>query len=508
MVNSSNKVIKVLHLENKIQDGELIYAQLQLLSPSINYKRIETKCELEFSLEGGKWDVVLSDYDLDFFNVYEALNIVHSKFLELPFIVVSHTLGEEIVVDVMKAGAEDFVCKSRPERLLHVMRRTLRDAEIKEKASKTRIAANKAFAAKEQMIAVVSHDIKNPLSAIQLEAQMLLRLSEKEGDFVSSETVQKQMRRVLKTTDRLKTLISDLLDRNKSEDGLASLNKALCSPHKILQDVLDGVRSQLDDKDIILNPFINERLSEFSIDQSKIFQVFSNLLSNAIKFTPRRGVIEIHLDEREGELVFMIQDSGPGLLETERSKVFEKYWAGATSCSGTGLGLFICKIIVEAHGGQISVESGNTRGAIFKFTIPRSVSPYSRSILQAKNDTRKQVLLVDDDDDLRDVISYALSKEGFQVWSYHHPYEAIQCLNEGLTPHLMVVDFHMDGMKGSEFLVQKQLNSRKEVTGCPVVMISACPEEVVDQVPKELYREVLTKPIDMEGLIQQIRLYS
>ncbi len=508
MVNYSNKVIKVLHLENKIQDGELVRKQLELLTSSLAYFRIETKRELELALEEDSWDVVLSDYSLDYFNVYEALNIVHSKYLELPFIVVAEALGEEAVVDVIKGGVEDFVCKSRLERLIPVMKRTLRDAEVKEKARKARMEASKAFTAKEQMLAVVSHDIKNPLSAIQLEAQMLLRIADKNGESVPSELVKKQMNRILKTTDRLKHLISDLLDKNKSEDGLSVLNKLPCTPCKVLLEVVDASRSQIEEKNITLGLILNEDISDFPLDQNKIFQVFSNLLSNAVKFTPRYGQINIQLNLINEELVFSIEDSGPGLLDVDRGKVFEKYWSGPTSSSGTGLGLFICKVIIEAHGGQISVETVRPRGALFKFTIPHKISPYSLPIQQSKADPRKKILLVDDDDDLRNVISWALGKEGFQVWSYHSPNEAIACLNEGLSPNLIVVDFQMDGMKGSDFLAQKQLNSRAEVTGCPVVMISACPEEVAAQVPRELYREVLTKPVDLEGLIQQIKLYS
>lgn len=366
---------------------------------------------------------------------------------------------------------------------------------------------NKAFAAKEQMLAIVSHDIKNPLSAIQLEAQMLLRAAGRSEKTLLSEEVKIQANRILKTTERLKTLISDLLDKNKSENNLSNLSKCHVDCTRLIRDVMDATRPLINEKEIILKLSLPEKVI-ISLDRSKIYQVFSNLLSNAVKFTPIGGKVHISMEENDHEFIFSIDDSGPGLNEKEMLKVFEKYWSG-NSPDGTGLGLFICKTIIEAHHGHIFADKESLyKGARFRFTLPKMSHPMENETVPyfvSHVDVRKKIYVIDDDEDLREVISWVLSKEGYSVYSFESPGEALSSLKRSHhLPQLIVVDYHMDEMQGSEFLIRK--NVIKDAAQCPVLMISASPKEVEGQVCREHYKEVLTKPIDLEGLVSKIRI--
>lgn len=500
----TDKTLRVLNLE---EDSNLLKEELAKLSLKLVFKNVRTLSDLSRELKHHSWDLVISPYHMGGFSAVEALNVVRAQNNDLAFVLLSDGLGEEIVADMMKAGVEDVVMKSRIERLNHVVRRILREHEIKDKEAKANKIANEAFAAKEQMLAIVSHDIKNPLSAIHLEAQMLQRAAERAGKSLLAEEVKIQSTRILKTTDRLKNLISDLLDKNKSENGLAHLTKGNIDCTRLLQEVLDSMRPLIQDKEISLRISLPAE-AVMVIDRNKMFQVFSNLINNAIKFTPVAGFIQIGMEENENEFVFNIDDSGPGLQDKEINKVFEKYWTGnTTDCAGTGLGLFICKTIVEAHGGHIFVEN-LPEGARFRFTIPKVVSSESTGVpyFENKIDVRKKIFIVDDDEDLREVISWALGKEGYAIHSFASPVEALKVLNKGRhQPNLIVVDFHMDEMKGSDFVLRK--NEILQVKHCPVVMISASPQEVESEVPAELYREVITKPIDLEGLVDNVRKF-
>lgn len=353
--------------------------------------------------------------------------------------------------------------------------------------------AQKALAAKEQMLAIVSHDIKNPLSAIQLEAQMLLRAVERSPKSLLSEEVKIQTNRILKTTERLKILISDLLDKNKSENSLKNLKKEYVDAGKLLQEVVDSVRPHLQEKDILLKLSLPTKGSWALIDRNKMFQVFSNLLNNAIKFTPPKGMIHLLMEEVEHELIFRVVDSGPGVGEMELPCIFEKYWSGSNAyCPGTGLGLFICKTVIEAHGGYITVENVPEGGAQFYFSIPKN----QQSVIDKSLDKRKKIYILDDDEDLREVMSWALGKEGYSIHSFHSPTEALDCLMKGRNlPHLMVVDYHMEEMKGSEFLLKK--DEIQEARSCPVLMISAS--------PCEYNGKVVAKPIDLEALVSNVK---
>lgn len=363
------------------------------------------------------------------------------------------------------------------------------------------------IAAKEQMLAIVFHDIKNPLAAIQLEAQMLLRSAERDGKSLLSEEVKIQARRILKTTERMKILVSDLLEKNQFENGLIKLKKETHGISKVIQEIFDSVRPLAYDKNIrLLSSILRDSI--ISIDRSKIIQVISNLLNNAIRFTPHGGCIEVSMEESDFEYIFSIEDSGPGLEETTMKRAFDKYWS-FNSPDGTGLGLFICKTIIEAHAGHIFVEKGCKHGgACFKFTIPKIIGQgkdVSFSFAGSNGEeSKKKIYIIDDDDDLREVLSWALGKEGYAIYSFESPKAALDCLKRGKNPpDLILVDYHMNGMKGSEFVMKKKeiLQDRP----CPVLMISAAPEEIEKTIPRGDYRDILTKPIDLEGLVSGIR---
>jgi two-component system alkaline phosphatase synthesis response regulator PhoP len=164
---------------------------------------------------------------------------------------------------------------------------------------------------------------------------------------------------------------------------------------------------------------------------------------------------------------------------------------------------------VEAHGGHIYVENLPDIGARFRFNVPKNIPAAHKgsfNYTDGRKDLRKKIYIVDDDEDLREVMSWALGKEGYSIHSFKSPQEALDCLNKGNhLPNLIVVDFHMDEMNGSEFIVKK--NEIHMAKACPVVMISASPQEVERVVPQELYKEVITKPIDLEGLVDNVKKF-
>src|SRR5690606_19046238 len=151
--------------------------------------------------------------------------------------------------------------------------------------------------------------------------------------------------------------------------GLSNLKKSECDAAKLFQEVLDANRPLIKQKELLVRTHLPGAV-RLSLDRNKMFQVLNNLLSNAIKFTTPNGNIELTLEERESHYIFSVSDDGPGLRTSELNRVFEKYWSGRES-SGTGLGLFICKTIVEAHGGHISVENLPEKGTRFFFTLPK-----------------------------------------------------------------------------------------------------------------------------------------
>ena len=383
----------------------------------------------------------------------------------------------------------------------------LEESEIRKKEMLARKLAEEALAAKEQMLAIVSHDIKNPLFAIRLEAQMLLRAAERSGKSILGEEVKIQANRIIKTTDKMKSLISDLLDKNRSENSLSNLRCEEVDAVKLLNEAIEASRPLMAEKDIVLKLKVLEKLMTY-LDRHKMFQVFSNLINNAIKFTPRNGEIDIELNEFEEKLIFQLKDSGPGLNLQHKEKIFEKYWMGETNQSGTGLGLFICKTIIEAHDGRIVAESGLDGGACFWFSMPKRKTEQKFNYVRQdiSSELSKKIYIIDDDEDLREVMAWALGKEGYAVHCFKSPLEALHTLKSGGShPQLIIVDYHMDEMKGSEFIIKKnQIESLKD---CPILMISASPQEAIKDISPNLYKKIITKPIDLIGLVDNVKQY-
>ena len=514
-------MIKLLNIEDSEADYQLMLYHLKKGGiMDIYSERVETEAQLREALAREKWNLVISDYNIPGFSPLNALGIVRETSRHLPFIVVSGLVGEESVADMMKAGVEDFVIKSRYERLTPVVKRALREHEIHEQEMKSRAIAKKALEAKEEMLAIVYHDIKNPLAAIQLDAQLLELLSYKEPNEEMMGDLRIQAKRILRTVDRLKVLVSDLLEHNKPTaetdfEHSFIIRKGFYNPLQVLNEVLDSYKPLIHEKDLSIKKIVFQRKMMASFDKDRIYQVLSNLLSNALKFSPNGGDIIIELEETEkGETIIAVTDSGPGIAEENIDKIFEKYWTGG---SGNGLGLYICKSIVESHEGVIKVESKPGKGARFSFTIPRCekaivYAEHSKDEQKLKQERKepnsKNIYIVDDDEDLREVMTWAIEKEGYRVFSYGNPKTALEDLSLTAFPaSLIILDYHMDKMTGKDFLNMKKHSSLASIKICPVIMVSAAPQVVRETVDPQLYSEILLKPLDLNRLISAIRRY-
>jgi len=511
--------MKLLNIEDSEIDYELMLHHLRKGGITDIYsERIETEEQLREALAREKWNLVISDYNVPGFSSLTALGIVRENSKHLPFIVVSGLVGEESVADMMKAGVEDFVIKSRLERLTPVVKRAIREFEIHEQEMKSRAIAKKALEAKEEMLAIVYHDIKNPLAAIQMDAQLLELLSYKEPNEKMMGDLRIQAKRILKTVDRLKVLVSDLLEHNKPiQDAEFEhsfiIRKSFHNPLHVLNEVLDSYKPLIQEKNLSIKKNIIQRKMIVSFDKDRIFQVLSNLLSNALKFSPVGGEIVIELEETEsGDNIFSITDCGPGILESNLPHIFDKYWTGG---SGNGLGLYICKSIVESHEGAIHAESVPGKGARFWFSIPGSKSlelpvESKKSVIDKHIDHSTQnVYIIDDDEDLREVMTWAVEKEGYRVFSYGNAKTALEDLNlTAYPPGLIVLDFHMDKMNGKEFLELKRQHPKSFIKNCPVVMVSAAPMVVKEKIDPALFAEVLLKPLNLNKLIATIQRYA
>lgn len=491
--------LRVLVLEDSNQDFELIVYSLKKRGFSdLVSQQVQTSFELESALRQQPWDVVLSDYNIPGFDAFDGLSLVRSLSKDLPFIVVSGGIGEESVADMMRAGVEDFVMKSRLDRLPSAVSRVLREKNLKQTEAQAKAEAQAALLEREKMISIVSHDIKNPLSAIQLSAELLLKTN------VSAE-VQAHAQRILETTERMKSLIYDLLDRRTTEEGLFTLHKSRNNLAVILDEATHAFENELSCKNLELKFDLPEKQILMDFDKSKIYQVLTNLIGNACKFSRPNTKIVVSVSLEKNLVKFQIKDEGVGIAKENLENVFKEKWTTATSHQeGHGLGLFICKNIIEAHGGQIGVHSEPNMGSQFWFTLPGPVYGSIRDENLKIATDLPLVMVVDDDDDLRDVVVWALKAEGLQVLSYADPQVAFEQLTSGtIFPAVIIVDYHMGSMTAGDFLRLKEGISDLRLRNCPCMIMTAAPQNA-RRIPGAEKIEILEKPLDLKRLVSKV----
>ena len=225
--------------------------------------------------------------------------------------------------------------------------------------------SQQAVSAREEVLAIVSHDLRNPLSAITLASSLL------ETSSLSSED-QEQLQVIHLSANRMARLIEDLLDVTRLEGGKRlPVDPAVLEVEPLLTEAHDLFKSQANDSSITLRCDVDEQTPDVFADRHRVLQVISNLVGNAMKFTPPGGEIRLRARRSEGKVLFEVSDTGPGIPREHMRDVFNPYWQGKRAeRMGAGLGLPIAKGIVESHGGEIWIESEQGEGTRFFFTLP------------------------------------------------------------------------------------------------------------------------------------------
>lgn len=234
--------------------------------------------------------------------------------------------------------------------------------------------AEKAVRVREDLVAVVSHDLKNPVAAIDLEAAHLRRRVQG-TESEDPAHVADALERITRATRRMSGLINDLLDVAKIEAGRFVITVGPLDAGALVEDAIEVLRPLAIARGIELTTEIDARGVRVRADRERVFQILSNLVGNALKFTPPGGRIVVAARPAGAEIRFEVTDTGSGIAEAARARIFDRYWQASSAERGrVGLGLFIVRGLAEAHGGRVGVESTVGRGSTFWFTLPIACS--------------------------------------------------------------------------------------------------------------------------------------
>jgi signal transduction histidine kinase len=251
-----------------------------------------------------------------------------------------------------------------------LIRRVVTDEVARTTLSLMYKEAEETIDAREQVLKIVSHDLRNPLHTISMCASLLLDVPMQPGDQSG------HLQRIKRAGERMNRLVQDLLDVAKLEAGRVGIDARELQVAPLVREAHEMLAPLAAEKSIRLDYSVSDALPAVTADGGRVLQVLSNLVGNAVKFTPKEGRIVIRADPAPGGVRFSVADTGPGIPQEQLGKLFGRFWQGnPADRRGIGLGLSIAKGIVDAHGGRIWVESRVGEGTTFFFTLGTALPP-------------------------------------------------------------------------------------------------------------------------------------
>jgi signal transduction histidine kinase/CheY-like chemotaxis protein len=400
--------------------------------------------------------------------------------------------------------------------------------QARQEAETARGAAEAANQAKSAFLSTVSHELRTPLTSVLGFAKIIKkRLEEKILPLIDTtdpkidktvHQVSENLNVVITEGERLTNLINDVLDLAKIEAGKMEWNLEPVAIASVAERSIAATTSLFEQKRLVLEKQIQNDLPDIMGDRDKLIQVMVNLISNAVKFTPEGSVI-CRIFQKEEEIIVEIKDTGIGIATQDHAAVFEQFkQVGGDTLTdkpkGTGLGLPICKEIIEHHGGRIWLESQPGKGSTFSFALPtiksegmpvhfndlvRRLKEHMEQSTLYKEGSKAKILVVDDDDSIRSLLRQELSDAGYIIEEATNGKEALTMIRTS-RPDLVILDIMMPEMNG--FDVAAILKNDPFTMDIPILVLSIVQDKArgyrigVDQ--------YLTKPIDTAQLFNEV----
>ncbi len=364
--------LRLLLLEDNPDDAELVLHELEKAGFSVSSQVAQTREDCLRLLHENAYDVVLADYNLPQWKGIEAVELMRNQGIDIPLILVTGALGDVTAVECIKQGATDYVLKENLMRLPISVRRALKEKRLRDQRARDQqeLAQKAAELARsnqelEQFAYVASHDLQEPLRMIATYTQLLAERYRGKLD----EHADKYIRYAVDGAKRMQVLINDLLAFSRVGRNPMVSKQVDCNA--LVEQVLRSLGPAIAEShaDIHADP-----LPVVESDGSLLQQVFQNLVGNAIKFRRPEEPPEIHISASpaNGMWEFAVQDNGMGIDREHLESVFVIFKRLHTQAeySGSGIGLALCKKIVERHGGRIWADSDPGKGSTFRFTLP------------------------------------------------------------------------------------------------------------------------------------------
>jgi signal transduction histidine kinase len=387
-----NRQLHLLLVEDNTDDAALLLRQLRGGNWDLVHERVDSAAGMAAALDAREWDLVVADYSLPGFSGLDALAMVKQRGLDAPFILVSGAIGEDTAVAAMKSGAQDFILKGQPARLLPAVERELQEAEVRKarRRGEEQLEAHRAtieranrelernnhrladlYSTAQRFVDNVSHEFRTPLTVIKGYSQAMAEgmagpVSEQQAEFLGF---------IVDRTRELAQMVEDLLDSSKLRAGTLRVDRRQACVHDIVAKVRPMLQRMATARNVRISERLDDGLPEVFADAEKAGRVIINLVVNAIKFSPENSEVTLWgRPASDGGVQVGVSDQGPGIAPENLAVIFQRFKrvgnAPKSSTDGIGLGLNIAEELVALNLGVIDVASEPGKGSTFSFTLP------------------------------------------------------------------------------------------------------------------------------------------
>ncbi|TWI53189.1 signal transduction histidine kinase [Pseudomonas duriflava] len=341
------------------------------------------------------------------------------------------------------------------------------EAALRERAEALALADQR----KDEFLAVLAHELRNPLAAIRLA----LQLQQRKGGGENSRTHEILERQV----QHLARLADDLLDVSRITRGKIELRTECLDLNQLVTEVTEDCRADIERQELVFELDVHQAPLYVDGDRTRLAQVTSNILHNAVKFTNRGGRIRVELREQSGYAAVIIEDNGVGISEDVLEHVFKPFTQVeqtlARSKGGLGLGLSLVASLVKMHRGEVTAESeGEGRGSRFTFTLPLTMASTEQVSVEyddagSSNNGGLRVLIIEDNVDTAAVLQELLSLDGYETKVAHSGPAGVEAAAR-FWPHAVVCDLGLPGMDG--FAVATELRKQPASASARLIALS------------------------------------
>ncbi|HTD66531.1 MAG TPA: response regulator, partial [Candidatus Limnocylindria bacterium] len=453
--------LRILHLEDDPNDASLLQTMLRTAGFTCQTTRVETRSDFVAALEREEVDLIMADFGLPKFDGLSALEIVRVKWPDLPFILVSGSVGEEFAIEALKSGATDYVLKDHLSRLVPAVRRALQEVDdrAQRKQLEHQFVQSQKMEVVGQLAGGIAHDFNNILAVIMGYSDMMMQT------LGPDDPMRKDAGEIRHAAERAAALTRQLLVFSRKE----ILQPVVLDLNDVVRNIEKMLR-QLIDENIVLSIVPGKEIGRVKADAGYVGQVLMNLVVNARDAMPPGGRLsietgQIKLDENDARthtgiitagnyVTLSISDTGTGMTDKVKARLFEPLFTTKPKGKGTGLGLTTCQTIVHESGGHIVVNSELGKGTTFQVYFPRVDQPLDGS---ARTDRigpmprgTERLLVVEDEPAVRQLARMVLEAQGYEVLCASNGEDGLRVAREqkGTPIRLVITDVIMPQMDG------------------------------------------------------------